>query len=51
MLEGIAQSGVVKGRHHEGLRGMLIMSWNLGFALGLLDLLGEVPSSLPPRLP
>lgn len=43
--------GLIKGRRASGLQSPLYMSFMLGISLGLLDQLGEVPATMPTRLP
>lgn len=44
------QHGPIKGRHVGKMTDLLRLSWELGLLVGLLDQLGEVPATMPPRL-
>jgi len=51
LLTNIAQSSGIKRRHRSKLEAPLRMSFILGMSIGLLDQLGEIPSTPPQRLP
>jgi hypothetical protein len=50
MLEGFRESGAIKRRHRDKVGGYLSLSHHLGVIVGLLDMLGELPATIPPRL-
>ena len=51
VLTQVMNRGVIKRRHESKLESPLYMSFMLGVSLGLLDQLGEVPTTPPARLP
>ena len=50
-IEGALGAGAIKGRHKKGMHAALIIAWGFGSAVGVLDLLGEIPSEMPTQLP
>ncbi len=51
MLTNVLNAGGIKRRHVSKLQSPLYMSFMLGVSVGLLDQLGEVPPTMPERLP
>jgi hypothetical protein len=51
MLTGVLNGGVIKRRDASKLESPLRMSFMLGVSVGLLDQLGELPPTMPERLP
>jgi hypothetical protein len=49
-LDNIDASGTISQRDADKLRLPLLISFLLGVNVGLLDQLGELPPTLPPRL-